>query len=59
MVRAAGSTTVGKRLLEVFKFGCYVAIPISMMAVFANNSGNLEAIVRNVSSLAVTECSGT
>ncbi|KAJ7557403.1 hypothetical protein O6H91_05G125400 [Diphasiastrum complanatum] len=36
-----------KGLLEVFKFGCYVSIPIFMMVVFANNSGNLEKVIKN------------
>jgi hypothetical protein len=35
--------------LEVFKFGTYIAIPIVMMYAFANNSENLEKIIRNVS----------
>ena len=38
-----------KGLLEVFKFGTYVAIPVVMMYAFANNSENLEKIIRNVS----------
>lgn len=38
-----------KGLLEVFKFGTYIAIPIVMMYAFANNSDNLEKIIRNVS----------
>lgn len=36
-------------LMELFKFACYVGIPISMMVVFANNPDNLEKIIRNVS----------
>lgn len=46
----ARMSAVGKKkgLLEVFKFGTYVAIPIVMMYAFANNSGNLERIIRNV-----------
>lgn len=36
-----------KAFLEVFKFGCYVGIPIVMMLAFANNSENLEKIIRN------------
>eukprot|EP00897_Mesotaenium_endlicherianum_P005700 jgi/Mesen1/5158/ME000256S04344 len=39
--------TTGKGFLEVFKFGCYITIPIAMMLVFANNSGNLEKIIKN------------
>ncbi|GAQ83426.1 hypothetical protein KFL_001470230 [Klebsormidium nitens] len=34
-------------LMELFKFACYVGIPISMMVVFANNPDNLEKIIRN------------
>jgi len=43
-------SAVGKKkgLLEVFKFGTYIAIPIVMMYAFANNSENLERIIRNV-----------
>lgn len=43
-------SAVGKKkgLLEVFKFGTYIAIPIVMMYAFANNSDNLERIIRNV-----------
>jgi hypothetical protein len=37
-----------KGLMELFKFACYVGIPISMMVVFANNPDNLEKIIRNV-----------
>lgn len=42
-------SAVGKKkgLLEVFKFGTYIAIPIVMMYAFANNSDNLERIIRN------------
>ncbi|CAI7908342.1 unnamed protein product [Closterium sp. NIES-53] len=36
-----------KGFLEVFKFACYVGIPIAMMVTFANNQDNLEAIIRN------------
>ncbi|CAM6128025.1 unnamed protein product [Calypogeia fissa] len=36
-----------KGALEVFKFGCYVTIPIVMMAVFAYAPKNLEKIIRN------------
>jgi hypothetical protein len=44
-------SAIGKKkgLLEVFKFGTYIAIPIVMMYAFANNSENLEKIIRNVS----------
>eukprot|EP00250_Pteridium_aquilinum_P008887 c18283_g1_i1 orf=241-483(-) len=41
------STGTKKGVLEVFKFACYVCIPISMMALFANNPDNLEKVVRN------------
>lgn len=36
-----------KGVLEVFKFSCYVGIPIFMMTLFANNPDNLEKIIRN------------
>ena len=44
-------SSVGRKkgLLEVFKFATYVAIPVVMMYAFANNSENLEKIIRNVS----------
>ena len=44
-------SAIGKKkgLLEVFKFGTYIAIPVVMMYAFANNSDNLEKIIRNVS----------
>lgn len=44
-------SAIGKKkgLLEVFKFGTYIAIPVVMMYAFANNSENLEKIIRNVS----------
>ncbi|XP_031487309.1 uncharacterized protein LOC116255578 [Nymphaea colorata] len=37
----------GKGLLEVAKFGIYVAIPIVMMYTFAYDSKNLERIMGN------------
>jgi len=42
-------SSVGRKkgLLEVFKFATYVAIPVVMMYAFANNSENLEKIIRN------------
>ena len=43
------ATGTKKGILEVFKFACYVGIPISMMSVFANNPDNLEKVIRNVS----------
>lgn len=39
-----------KGVLEVFKFGCYISIPILMMSAFAYDPQNLERIIRNVSS---------
>lgn len=44
-------SSVGRKkgLLEVYKFATYVAIPVVMMYAFANNSENLEKIIRNVS----------
>jgi hypothetical protein len=37
-----------KGILEVFKFATYVTIPIFMMSMFANNTENLDRIIRNV-----------
>jgi len=37
-----------KGILEVFKFATYVTIPIVMMSMFANNTENLDRIIRNV-----------
>ncbi len=37
-----------KGILEVFKFVTYVTIPIVMMSMFANNTENLDRIIRNV-----------
>lgn len=50
------ATGTKKGILEVFKFACYVGIPISMMSIFANNPDNLEKIIRNVSILLITLC---
>ncbi|KAG6555287.1 hypothetical protein Mapa_003330 [Marchantia paleacea] len=36
-----------KGVLEVFKFGCYISIPILMMSAFAYDPQNLERIIRN------------
>lgn len=36
---------------QVFKFGCYVAIPIFMTAAFVTNPDRLAAIIKNVSQL--------
>jgi len=36
-----------KGILEVFKFATYVTIPIVMMSMFANNTENLDRIIRN------------
>ena len=40
-----------KGVLEVAKFGLYVAIPIVLMYTFANNSKNIQKFMGNVSSL--------
>ena len=37
----------GGRLLEVFKLGCYLAIPIGMTAFFTFNPDNLDAIIKS------------
>ena len=37
----------GGGLLEVFKLGCYLAIPIGMTAVFTFNPDNLDAIIKS------------
>lgn len=37
---------------QVFKFGCYIAIPIFMTAAFVTNPDRLAAIIKNVSLLA-------
>ena len=37
--------------LQVFKFGCYIAIPIFMTAAFVTNPDRLAAIIKNVSKL--------
>jgi hypothetical protein len=34
---------------QVFKFGCYIAIPIFMTAAFVTNPDRLAAIIKNVS----------
>ncbi|KAF3781341.1 hypothetical protein EJ110_NYTH35150 [Nymphaea thermarum] len=49
-LRDMSSIGPGKGLLEVAKFGIYVAIPIVMMYTFAYDSKNLERIMGNVSS---------
>eukprot|EP00850_Spirogloea_muscicola_P023577 SM000369S13623 [mRNA] locus=s369:29409:29766:+ [translate_table: standard] len=36
-----------KGLLEVFKFACYVSIPVALMLTFGSNPENLEWIIRN------------
>ncbi|CAK0781994.1 hypothetical protein CVIRNUC_005525 [Coccomyxa viridis] len=33
--------------LEVFKFGCYISIPILMTIFVAGNPGRLESIIKN------------
>ncbi|CAL5221165.1 g3305 [Coccomyxa viridis] len=33
--------------LEVFKFGCYLSIPVLMTVFVAGNPGRLEAIIKN------------
>lgn len=38
---------MGKGPLEVFKFGCYIAIPIFMTAAFVTNPDRLAAIIKN------------
>ena len=48
------ATGTKKGILEVFKFACYVGIPISMMSVFANNPDNLEKVIRNVSTMFIS-----
>ena len=35
--------------LQVFKFGCYLSIPVLMTVFVAGNPGRLEAIIKNVS----------
>ena len=35
-------------LLQVFKFCCYVSIPVLMTVFIAGNPARLEAIIRNV-----------
>ncbi|GLT99494.1 hypothetical protein SLE2022_169310 [Rubroshorea leprosula] len=36
-----------KTILEIAKFGIYVSIPIFLMYTFANNSKNLQRVMRN------------
>ena len=36
---------------QVFKFGCYLSIPVLMTVFVAGNPGRLEAIIKNVSHL--------
>ncbi|KAL3134053.1 hypothetical protein ABBQ32_008482 [Trebouxia sp. C0010 RCD-2024] len=38
---------MAKGYLEVFKFGCYIAIPIFMTAAFVTNPDRLAAIIKN------------
>lgn len=42
--------------LEVFKFCCYISIPIMMTVFIAGNPRNLEAIIKNVRSFGTTVC---
>ena len=44
--------------LQVFKFGCYVAIPIFMTAAFVTNPDRLAAIIKNVSQHPTVPLSG-
>ena len=45
--------------LEVFKFCCYLSIPILMTYFIAGNPRNLEAIIRNVRLCSVVACCRT
>lgn len=53
--RAEPSLIVSFWHLQVFKFGCYIAIPIVMTAAFVTNPDRLAAIIKNVSHLAPFE----
>ena len=40
-------------LLQVFKFGCYLSIPVLMTVFVAGDPGRLESIIKNVRLCAV------
>lgn len=42
-----------KGILEIVKFGFYVAVPIGLMYTFANNSTNIKKFMGNVISLSL------
>eukprot|EP00898_Chlorokybus_atmophyticus_P002316 jgi/Chlat1/3085/Chrsp21S03325 len=41
------SKSASKKLLEVFKFGVYLAIPVSLTAFFVASPSNLESVIEN------------
>eukprot|EP01018_Ginkgo_biloba_P034529 Gb_22892 [translate_table: standard] len=43
------SLGTSKGILEVFKFGVYVGVPIFLMYAFANNTKNMQKVMGNCS----------